>query len=123
MILEEWARNPVEAMQEVYRFLGADPNFTPSADVLHNVGGLPKSRLLDGILGSRRLRALVEPIVPAGLRNAMVRLRGRNLARPPPLPALLRRRLAEVYCEDWERLEALTGRSLDLWREAAPKAG
>jgi hypothetical protein len=123
MILEEWATNPLETIHELYAFLGVDPSFTPSADVLHNVGGLPRSRLLDSVLGSRRLRALVAPIVPLGLRNAIVRLRGRNLARPPPLPADLRRRLLEVYREDWERLEELLGRSLDVWRESEPDAG
>ena len=111
-------KKPVKAMQELYAFLGVSPEFAPKTEVVHNVGGVPRRRLLDGVLSNRRLRALMEPVTSARLRNALVRLRQRNLAKPPSLPIELRRRLVAVYRDDWRRLEDLVGCSVDIWREA-----
>lgn len=115
-LFDDFKRGVLQTVQNVYRFLGVDPTFAPDLNAPHNVGGLPASGLLEGLLTSRTLKSAVEPWIPKGAANWLRRLRMKNMRPVPPLPAELRKQLTTHFREDIERTAELVGRSLDHWR-------
>jgi hypothetical protein len=114
-LFDDLKHDALGVVQDVYRFLGVNPDFEPDFETPHNVGGMPASKLMESALTSRRLRSLVEPWIPQGAANWVRRLRTRNMRQPPSLPAALRAELTEYFREDIDRTGELIGRSLDRW--------
>jgi hypothetical protein len=117
ILYEDYNRDPGPAVKEVYRYLGVDDGFVPDLSIRLNVSGLPKSRGLQALSNrSRRLKWLVEPLVPNRLRRGLLEAQNKNLSRPP-LPPQVRSRLVEEYREDIERVRQLTGLDVSGWLE------
>ena len=114
-LFDDLRREPLRAVQELYRFLGVDPAFEPDFDTPHNVGGMPASPLLERLLTKNPLKTMLEPWVPKGAANWLRRLRTRTMVQAPPLPRELRRQLTEPFRDDLARTAALVGRDLDHW--------
>jgi hypothetical protein len=114
-LFDDLRRGALEAVQDVYRFIGVDPPFTPDFDAPHNVGGLPESLMLEGVLTSKTIRSAMEPWIPKSAANWIRRLRTRNMRPAPPLPADLRKELTNHFRDDIRRTGELVGRSLDHW--------
>lgn len=114
-LFDDLKRNPLGVVQEVYRFIGVDPTFQPDLETPHNVGGIPASKLVEGALTNRTLRAVVEPWIPKRAANWVRRLRTRNMRQAPALPAALRSELTGYFQEDIARTGELIGRSLNHW--------
>jgi hypothetical protein len=115
LLFDDLKRTPLQAVQAVYRFLEVDPEFVPDLETPHNVGGIPASRVLEGVLTSRTLRAAVQTWIPVRAVNWVRRLRTRNLRAAPPLPAELKRELTEHFRDDIVRTSELIGRGLEHW--------
>ena len=115
LLFDDLRRAPLDAVQDIYRFVGVDPGFVPDLETPHNVGGIPANRALEGVLTSRTLRAAVQPWIPVRAINWVRRLRTRNLRAAPPLPAELKRQLTEPFRDDIARTSALIGRGLEHW--------
>ena len=63
------------------------------------------------------LRTWAQRFLPVVIRDAITTpLRRLNLKPAPQLAPMLRRRLATVYHDDLDHLQALTGRDLSAWR-------
>ncbi|WP_207890493.1 sulfotransferase, partial [Rubrobacter taiwanensis] len=118
-LYEDLRRDPVGTLQDIYRFLGADPAFAPDVSGRYNVSGVPKNRFINDFLRrDNPLKTAVRPLVPARLRGRLRRsLRRRNLTAAPPMPPGVRRDLVAGYREDILRLEELIGRDLSGWLE------
>lgn len=115
-LFDDLKRNALGLVQDVYRFVGVAPDFAPDFDTPHAIGGLPASRLLEGLLTNRVVRSVIRPLVPTGPANWVRRMRARNLKKAPPLPAELRRELTErCFRDDIKRTAEAIGRSLDHW--------
>lgn len=114
-LFEDMRRSTNEIVSDVYRFVGADPSFQPDLETPHNVGGVPSRRSVERILTSRRLRALVEPVIPPAAKKLARRLRTANLDPAPALPAELRSRILDDYAEDISRTEKMLGVDLSTW--------
>jgi hypothetical protein len=99
-LFDDLKRSPEHVIQEVYRFLGVDPGFVPDFVTPHNVGGMPASRLLEGVLTSRALRSAVEPWLPKGAANWVRRLRTQSMRQAPSLRRELRAELTNHFCDD-----------------------
>jgi hypothetical protein len=116
-LYEDLRADPLLVMQETFRFLGVDDAFVPDTSIRTNVSGVPRNRALHAVLnGSRRARAVLEPIVPSGAVRYAKDLRNRNLAKPRMSPET-RRRLVETYREDILKLQGLIQRDLSGWLE------
>lgn len=112
----ELKRDPVRVVQDVYRFIGVDPGFTPDFDTPYNVGGLPASPLLErAFTAGAAIRHAVEPWVPRRTLKWMRRVRASNMQQAPALPPELRAQLMEYFRDDIERTAELIGTSLDQW--------
>ena len=107
--------DPVKTVQGIYRFLGVAPDFVPDFDAPHNPGGMPESRVLEGIFTNPRLRSAVWPLVPKRAANWLRRLRTRNMRPAPPLPPELRRELSQQLRSEILNTSELIGRNLDHW--------
>jgi hypothetical protein len=114
-LFDDMRRNPLRIMRELYRFVGVDPEFAPDLDTPHNVGGMPASRVLEGVFTSKTIRAAVQPWIPKRAANWVRWLRTRNMRPPPPLPAELRAELTAHFREDLARTSQLIGRDLQPW--------
>lgn len=115
LLIDDFKPSPVDAVQEVYRFLGIDPTFLPDFETPHAPGGIPASTLLEGFFTSGAVVASVKPWVPVRAANWIRRLRTRNMRKPPPLSPELKRELTAPLREDILRTSQLIGRSLDHW--------
>jgi sulfotransferase family protein len=114
-LFDDLKRSPLGVVQELYRFLDVDPAFVPDLDTPHNVGGMPASRLLEGVFTSGAIRSVVEPWIPKRAANWVRRLRTRNMRQAPPLPPELRQELTGHFHDDIAKTSALIGRSLEHW--------
>jgi hypothetical protein len=123
VLFDDLKQNPLRVIQELYRFLRIDPEFVPDFATPHNVGGLPASRLLEGVFTSRTIRLAVEPWIPKQAANWVRRLRTRNLRQPPPLPEEFRRELTVHFRDDIAKTSELIGRSLEHWHGTAAARG
>ena len=114
-LFDDLRRSPLPVMQDLYGFLNVDPAFVPDLATPHNVGGMPSSRLLEGLFTSSAIRSAVEPWVPKRAANWVRRLRTRNMRQAPPLPVGLRQELTHHFRDDIALTSQLIGRSLDHW--------
>jgi hypothetical protein len=115
ILYEDYNADPEPAVRDVYRFLGVDDGFSQDLSIRLNVSGLPKSKGLQRVSNrSRRLKWLIEPLVPDRVRRGLLKAQNKNLSRPP-LPADVRASLIADYREDIERLRELTGLDVSGW--------
>lgn len=114
-LFDDLKRTAPTLMQHVYQFLEVDTGFVPDFGTPHALGGVPASRLLEGLLTSAAIRSALEPWVPKGAANWVRRLRGRNLRKAPPLPSDLKHELTTHFREDIAQTSELIGRSLQHW--------
>jgi hypothetical protein len=114
-LIDDFKPSPRRAVQEVYRFVGVDPEFVPDFDTPHAPGGMPASTLLEGFFTSGAIVSAVKPWVPVQAANWIRRLRTRNMRKPPALPPGLKRELTAPFRDDILRTSQLIGRSLDHW--------
>lgn len=123
-LFDDLKRDPVGVVHDLYRFLGVDDGFVPDLSAPHNVGGLPKSMLLERLLTSHGIRAVAEPLIPKRTIDWARRRRTRNLRKAPALPATLRQELLDRFRDDIARTSDLIGRSLEQWvTDAARPSG
>jgi Sulfotransferase family len=115
LLFDDLKRSALPVMRDLYRFLNVDPGFEPDFATPHNVGGMPSSRLLEGLFTSSAIRSAVEPWVPKRAANWVRKLRTRNLRQAPPLPGDLRNTLTQHFHDDIALTSQLIGRSLDHW--------
>jgi len=115
MLSGDLKRHPMESVQQLYRFVGVDPTFTPDFDTPHNVGGIPVSPLLEKMFTSPAIRTALEPWLPDRAANWFRRLRTRAMRTAPPLPADLKAELTDRLRDDILQTSRLIGRNLDHW--------
>jgi hypothetical protein len=115
ILFDDLRRDAAATVADLYRTLGVDPTFVPSFDTPHNVGGVPSNMAIERLLTSSRIRSIVEPVLPRRVADLARRLRTRNLAKAPPLPAEMRRGLSTWFEEDVRATSRLIGRSLEPW--------
>lgn len=114
-LYDDLRKNALDVMQGLYRFVGVDPTFVPDLGMRHAIGGMPASRLVEGMLTSKSIRSVVQPWIPKGAANWIRRLRSRNMLQAPPLPAELRKQLTGPFADDIAKTSRLLGRSLEHW--------
>jgi hypothetical protein len=111
-------------LDDVCEWLGVDP--MPDSAALanqFNVSGRPRNSAVALAYKLRRVsRPWAKPIVPERLQRGVDSILANGLQRESVPPAV-RSELIEIYREDIELLQSLTGRDLGDWlRQPAPKA-
>ncbi|HEX6105205.1 MAG TPA: sulfotransferase [Gemmatimonadales bacterium] len=114
-LFDDLKREALRVVQDLYRFLGVEPEFVPDFDTPHNVGGMPASPMLERLLVKSPLKTVLEPLVPQGATNWLRRLRTRTMRQAPSLPAPLRAELTRSFHDDIAATSRLIGRDLAHW--------
>ena len=115
MLTGDLKRNAIGAVQELYRFIGVDPSFSPDFDTPHNVGGAPASPMLEKMFTSS-CGAVRPGAVDAEAGGQLDPTTSHADMRPlPSLPKDLRAELTAQFRDDILRTSDLIGRSLDDW--------
>lgn len=112
-LFDDLCSDPVRVIQDIYGFIGVDPDFQPRIE-RHNVSGIPKGlpgRIFSRVRKSTWVQKKGKELVPERVR-AWVRKR---LIWRPSLPQDVRYALIELYREDILQLESLLGRDLSAW--------
>jgi len=110
---DDFKERPAQVLQEIFRFLGVAPAFTPAMEQRHLVMQTPRSWVVGWLRRSGLWRMAAE-VTPPGLRPYF----RRSLMREPgiqPMQSADRRYLVDYYREDVTALAAMTGRDLNAW--------
>ncbi len=116
-LYEDFEREPLRVLKEIFQFLGVDETFMPNISFRFNVSTGNRSlgyRVQRRLFRTRPLRA-VHPYLPRGLQKYIER---RLLMQDYPKPTLepeIRARLLRVYREDITQLQDLIQRDLSHW--------
>jgi hypothetical protein len=113
-LYEDFKNNPFEVFQNICRFLGVAPEFSPDMTQKHLEGQVPRTAAI-GWLKRAGLWTAAAKVTPAALRPLI----SRRLFRKPGATRIDpadRRYLVDFYREDIRNLESLLGRDLDEWR-------
>ncbi|MUL39031.1 sulfotransferase family protein [Gloeocapsopsis dulcis] len=115
---DDFIANPLQVLQDAFRFLGIDHTFTPNTSTKHNVSGIPKNKALHKFLRIEKhpIKTILKPLIPKNLRrNVMLKLHNNNLEKAPPLSPDIRKQLVELYREDILQLQDLLQKDLSRW--------
>jgi hypothetical protein len=115
VLYDDVIADPDVVCARLFRFLDVDDGFAPRTGVVHNPGGLPRSRLAQWVIETPALRAL-KPLIPPRVASALVaRIRKANLRPPEPLDPLLRVEVAARFRGDVLLTQELIQRDLTGW--------
>jgi len=117
LLYEDLIKKPHELLREVFQFLDVDADFRVDISKKHNVGSVPKSRLLHNLLvRNNPLKSVAKKVVPTPLRRWVTpRLMRNNSERPAKLNPATRAALIDAYRDDILALQGLAGRDLSAW--------
>jgi hypothetical protein len=120
---DDLARNPAAVYATTCEFLGVDPGFEPSFELVNGNKSVRSTWLRDAMRDRRSsLRQLARLTVPLSVRRSVEqRLRRINTRVEPrrPMEPELRRKLTAEFRPEVARLGDLLGRDLAHWSEAA----
>jgi hypothetical protein len=115
-LYEDLVTDAAGLLKDMCQFLDVDDTFVPKVSTRHNISGVPKNEAWHHFLiQPHPIKSLLRPLAPPAWRKQLsVRLRNRNLIKPP-LPAAVRQQLLETYRDDIGQLETLIARDLSKW--------
>jgi hypothetical protein len=118
-LYEDFKTDPISILLDIFRFLGVDDTFLPDLSLRHNVGGVPRSKIVHSFLVSKSnsFKNTLKLLLPRELRERMRHfLRDINLHKPHMLSDT-RKELIASYREDVLKLQCLVKRDLSNWLE------
>ncbi|WP_158633553.1 sulfotransferase family protein [Tautonia sociabilis] len=114
-LYEEFKTDTIGVMQDIYKFIGANPNFTPKITKRYNESTIYTHTYLQKFLLLNPIRTIGRSIIPPGIRITIRNALLQKKARKPSLHPRTRRRLIEVYRDDIRQLSDLIERDLSAW--------
>lgn len=116
MFHDDMRRNPAAFWEQVCAFLQIDASTEPPFKFRYNRAGEPRSRLLQQLLRSHRVKQTVRRLLPHRVSLSIKnRLDDANLRDFPPMDNTVRDELRDYYRDDILRLAELTDRNLEAW--------
>lgn len=122
-LYEDLVQDPQRVTQEIYDFVGVDPEFTPDTSTRYNISGVPKNPLLHQVhrflQRSNPFKNVAKHLLSGKMRSSLkremiARIEAKNL-RKPPLEEAAKARLLAAYRDDILALQDLLGRDLSHW--------
>jgi hypothetical protein len=113
LFYEDYQRDPVGLLRDIFGFLGVDQAFTPDVSERHMESRVPRSFALD-----RFARRPASRLLPAGVRRGLGHVLRGIIFRPRSSMALSaddRARLVDYYRTGILQLEKLVDRDLSRW--------
>ncbi len=110
VIFEEIQENPHRDISEIYRFIGANPDFkAPSTQLRTKLGKFEHENPFWGGIST----IMLHPRAPFFLRSIYTQIRPKETKKK--LPDKHYRRFSDYFREDIQSLEELLGRDLSIW--------
>lgn len=126
-LYEDFNANPIDTLQDIFRFLGVDDTFTPDVTQRYNVSGVYKSKALHSLqtflLAPNLIKSTLRQFLPKDLYRRLVSRKKsvltdirseQTLVKPKLLPEV-REQLIQAYREDILKLQDLIQRDLSEW--------
>ncbi len=122
IIFEEWKKEPVKIMRDLFKFLEIDKNFIPVMRVKNVTKGRYRSKLIaklihwqapENIFG-KFLKLIIPFRMRTSLRQKLAEI-NRGKAPKPDFPDSVRELLKEYYKNEIKELEEILGRKLTIW--------
>jgi hypothetical protein len=107
---EDYVRNPLRLVQDIFRFLSVDPAFEPNLSMRHTVPRVPRSYAISRFLKQHGWWERVKGLTPPAVRRAAFRRRTALVVEQQD-----RARLIEYYREDVQNLASILDRDLSAW--------
>jgi len=117
-LFDDLKHEALSLVRNIYTYLGVDATFEPNVETRHNVGGFPKSRIVNAILAKiARLyeRKAINALTPAWVVSLYWAVYKKNMNREFAFPQDLRKRLADLYEDDILKVQTLVKRDLKHW--------
>ncbi len=116
-LYEDLLKNPQEFLNDIFKFLEIDSQFTVNTNLKFNVGGVPKNQYLHNILESpSSIKKVFRGLIPEQVRKGVMHsLIASNLSKPSPIPEKLREEMVNEYREDLLKLQELISGDLTKW--------
>ncbi|MEL7038536.1 MAG: sulfotransferase [Cyanobacteria bacterium J06592_8] len=117
IIYEDFKSDPVNILEDIYKFIGVDENLIPDLSQKHNVTYLPKNNLINLIMSRKSIaKDIFKSILPSQFTQVIAnQLRKGNQAQVPPLSSEIKQHYIASYQEDISKLEQLIDRDLSVW--------
>jgi hypothetical protein len=114
ILFDDLVRDARATVAGLFRFLRVRDDFVPDLSQAANPGGLPKVKILHGILNNGHLRAAARSLLPETVIDRGRQVRSRNLQKQKMTPED-RARALTVFRDDILRTQDLIGRDLTDW--------
>jgi Sulfotransferase family len=117
LFYENYLRDPMGLLREIFRFLGVDESFAPDLSARHMESRVPRWFGLNRVLRQSGIWASAKRLIPPDLRRRLrpVIFRPRTNLE---LNLIDRSRLVDFYRADVEKLSALLKKDLSAWLDA-----
>ncbi|MGL5796321.1 MAG: sulfotransferase family protein, partial [Waterburya sp.] len=117
LLYEDFRKNPLKVMQEIFKFIEVDDTFAPDTSTKFNQGGIPKNVNAYNLVLNNKISTIVQKslkaMMPPKIRQKLIsEVQSRLLSKPQPLTPEIRRQLKEIYQNDVYKLEQLINRNL-----------
>lgn len=119
-LFDDLCKNPIEFMQDLFRYLEVDDSFLPNIQHKGREGGLPKNQTVNLVLTQKNplrssVAGMLKLFMPLELRQKIrSNLIQKNVAKAKLSPSE-RQQLIEIYRSDLIKLQDLIGRDLSAW--------
>ncbi|MDJ0713346.1 MAG: sulfotransferase [Prochloraceae cyanobacterium] len=111
-LYEDFRKNPVALLQDIFGFLNVDDTFVPDMKIRPNKSGMPKNQFFHQLLTKPNpIKTALKPLFPAVLRQ---KIQHSNLVKPEISPEV-RQQLSALYREDILNCQDLIDRDLSHW--------
>jgi Sulfotransferase domain len=120
ILYDDFRKQPLEVLSDLFRFLGVDPTFESKMQWYWR-SGQPRSRRLFDLINQPppALSKVVRRMLPQELRiRVQVAVHNRNLVRAEPMSREQRQHLIAIYRDDILELQDLLHRDLSVWLAA-----
>jgi hypothetical protein len=117
-LYEDWKSQPINVIQDIFRFLEVDDSFVPDMSVRYNTTSrIPKNNFLHKMITKQNtIRDIVRTIVPPTIRKPIAeKVYQKNIERVNALTPEVRKQLIPTFREDILRLQDLIQRDLSAW--------
>lgn len=118
-LYEDFQSKNQAVTQDIYQFLGVDPNFVPDLSYRQNVSAMPQNLSLNRLISKPNVwKSTFNLVVPKSLRNILkTNLQSWNFNnfQKPEFSSAIRFQLLQEYQEDILKLQDLLNRDLSYW--------
>jgi hypothetical protein len=114
LFYEDYQRNPIGLVRNIFEFLEVDPHFIPDMNQRHMLANVPRAHRLHRILHPVTQWAPLKQMNTPRLRRSLKRLAYRP-RKSMTMEVRDRAFLVEFYRQEIQRLSALVDRDLSAW--------